>query len=443
MKKVLMILGLVLFNLSITAFGAESNVTAQTSPFEVWINQNNCFESGNYPALFYRNIVYIPMTYSAGECMERNIEWIDGYEQDILLITQKDTDCATKNTVSKNDTNPRQISAETVGCKIAVCNGEYINFIQGTKEYPHLRYNDIIYIPLTWNNVVEKFGWSFAFDETNGVHIDTLHSNITDKREKDIYISQDGSTICYIIERKKYIDTDGSDATDWVGLIRYNHDMTGKDLWCLNMGEFAIEKELSHPVKQGDVRFFKTYRVNEFTAPITRDFWTFLHSATTMMLDTRTGSINKWQALASWRQKEVKDIVADTSVISMSETDYVSDSISIINGENVDIELKSIPMQYVIKRVDSGRNEIILTYDVPLFPGGSLIVPKPTSTITKVNVQLPQWDFRDKNGEYVPEGEYEISLIVPDKVEYIADGKSIILENPKGVFINSIIKLVK
>ena len=280
MKKILMIIGLVLFNLSITAFGAESNITAFTSPFKVWINHSSYIENDAYPSLFYKDIIYIPMTYGAGECMGRNIEWIDGYEQDILLITEKENINSTeKNTVSKNDINIQQVKAEIIDCKIAVCKGDYINFIQGTKDYPLLRYNDIIYIPLTWDNIVDKFCWSYDFDETSGVHIDTLQGSITDKSEKDIYISQDGSTSCYIIERKKYIDSDGCDATDWIGLIRYNHDMTGKDLWCLNMGEFVIEKELSHPVKQGDVRFFKTYKINEFTAPIKRDFWTFLHSA--------------------------------------------------------------------------------------------------------------------------------------------------------------------
>ena len=47
------------------------------------------------------------------------------------------------------------------------------------------------------------------------------------------------------------------------------------------------------------------------------------------------------------------------------------------------------------------------------------------------------------NGNYVSEGEYEISLIVPDKVEYVVNGKTVSNENPKGVFINSKIKLVK
>ena len=106
MKKILMIIGLVLFNLSITAFVAESNITAFTSPFKVWINHSSYIENDAYPSLFYKDIIYIPMTYGAGECMGRNIEWIDGYEQDILLITEKENINSTeKNTVSKNDIN--------------------------------------------------------------------------------------------------------------------------------------------------------------------------------------------------------------------------------------------------------------------------------------------------------------------------------------------------
>ena len=443
MKRFLFIIGLLLFSFPITTI-ASDNLVVSTSPFPVQISGNNYLENNTYPTLFYNNVVYIPMTYNVGECIGINIEWIDGYEQNILLLTEKNDNInIEKNTIIENNISFQQVKTETDDCKIAICKNEYITFIEGTEDYPLLRYKDIVYIPLTWDTIAQKFGWSYTFDESNGVCINASQSNTLEKSEKDIYISEDGSTTCYILERRKYIDSDGYDATDWIGLIRYNHEMTGKDLLCLDMGEFIIEKELSHPIKQGDVRFFKTYKENKFKAPVTRDLWTFLHAATTMMLDTRTGCINKWNTLPSWRRTVTEDAELGITSISMSGTDYVADSVDIINIENCDIELKSIPMQYVIKRIDGGRNEIILTYDVPQFPGGSLIVPAPTSAITKLHFSLPRWDFRDANGNYVPEGEYEISLIVPDTVEYVADGKTVVLTNPKGVFINSKIKLVK
>ncbi len=443
MKRALFIIGLLLFSFPITTV-ASCDIVASSSPFPVQINGNNYLEINTYPTLFYNNVVYIPMTYSIGEYIGRHIEWIDGYEQNVLLLTEKeDNKNITETDISENKTESYTVQATIDDCTVAVANGEYLDFIKGTEKYPLLRYKDIIYIPLTWENIVENFGWEYTFDKVNGVHISTSAKSTEIKAEKDIYISEDGSTTCYILERKKYIDSDGYDATDWIGLIRYNHNMTGKDLLCLDMGEFIVEKELSHPIKQGDVRFFKTYKENKFKAPVTRDLWTFLHAATTMMLDTRTGCINKWNTLPSWRRTVTEDAELGITSISMSGTDYVADSVDIINIENCDIELKSIPMQYVIKRIDGGRNEIILTYDVPQFPGGSLIVPAPTSTITKLHFSLPRWDFRDANGNYVPEGEYEISLIVPDTVEYVADGNTVVLTNPKGVFINSKIKLVK
>lgn len=444
MKKTLLIIGFILLNCSIIAFGAENDIVASTSPFKVHINESSYVENAAYPALFYNNVVYIPMTYGVGECTDRHIEWVNGYEQNVLLLTEKESNKnITKTDISENNTESHTVQATADDCTVAVCNGEYLDFIKGTEKYPLLRYNDIVYLPLTWKNIVEKFGWQYTFDKANGVNINTSEKNTEIRAEKDIYISEDDSTTCYILERKKYIDVDGYDATDWIGLIRYNHEMAGKALLGLNMGEFIIEKELSHPIKQGDIRFFKTYKINEFTAPVTRDFWRFLHSATTMMLDTRTGCINKWQSNPSWRQNVNVDNELGITTISMSGTDYVADSIDIINSENSDIELKSIPMQYVIKRVDEGKDEIILTYDVPQFPNGSLIIPAPTSTITKLHFSLPRWDFRDTNGNYVPEGEYGISLIVPDTVEYIVNGKTVVLENPKGTFINSKIRLVK
>ena len=441
MKKLLLITGILLLNFTLTAFGAEKDIIASISPFEVLINESSYIDGETYPSLFYNNVVYIPMTYDVGECVGRTIEWVDGYEQDVLLLTEKESEnIVVKNTLSENEINPRAVIAEIADCTVAVCMGENLNLIRGTAEYPLLRYKDIIYIPLTWENIVENFGWSYTFDEVNGVNIDASQSNISEKPEKDIYTSEDGSTTSYVLERKKYIDGDNNEKTDYTGLIRFNHDMTGKDL----SSSFIIERELSCPVRQGDVRIFKIRgNSGEFYSPKTEDFWTFLHSATTMMLDARTGCINKWNALPSWRQTVTRNDEFGITSISMSGTDYVADSVDIINGEDSDIELKSIPMQYVIKRVDNGKDEVILTYNVPEFPGGSLIVPAPTSTITKVHFSLPRWDFRDVNGNYVPEGEYEISLVVPDKVEYVVNGETVVNENPKGLIINTRINLVK
>ena len=441
MKKLLLITGILLLNFTLTAFGAEKDIVASTSPFKVQINENSCIDNKTYPSLFYNNVVYMPMTYDVGESVGRTIEWVDGYEQDVLLLTEKESEnIIVKNTISENEISPRTVIAEIADCTVAVCVGENLNLIRGTAEYPLLRYKDIIYIPLTWENIVENFGWCYTFDEVNGVNIDASQSNISEKLEKDIYTSEDGSTTSYVLGRKKYFDGDNNEKTDYTGLIRFNHDMTGKDL----SSGFIIERELSCPVQQGDVRIFKIRgNSGEFYSPNTKDFWTFLHSATTMMLDARTGCINKWNALPSWRQTVTRNDEFGITSISMSGTDYVADSVDIINGEDSDIELKSIPMQYVIKRVDNGKDEVILTYNVPEFPGGSIIVPAPTSTITKVHFSLPRWDFRDVNGNYVPEGEYEISLIVPDTVEYMVGGDTKVLENPKGVFINSRIKLVK
>lgn len=441
MKKFIFVAAIMICYLTITAEAAENNFIVIPSPHEVTINEKKYVEKDAYTTLFYNNVVYIPMTYNVGESVGRTIEWVDGYEQDVLLLTEKEREnIIVKNTMSENEISPRTVIAEIADCTVAVCVGENLNLIRGTAEYPLLRYKDIIYIPLTWGNIVENLGWSYTFDKVNGVNIDASQSSISENPEKDIYTSEDESTTSYVLERKKYIDGDNNEKTDYTGLIRFNHDMTGKDL----SSSFIIERELSCPVRQGDVRIFKIRgNSGEFYSPKTEDFWTFLHSATIMMLDARTGCINKWGALPSWRQTVTRNDEFGITSISMSGTDYVADSVDIINGEDSDIELKSIPMQYVIKRVDNGKDEVILTYNVPEFPGGSLIVPAPTSTITKVHFSLPRWDFRDVNGNYVSEGEYEISLIVPDKVEYVVNGEKVVNENPEGLVINSRFKLVK
>lgn len=445
MKKMFVLISIILVIMSSTVIAAENDIVASISPFKVKVNESGYIENNTYPSLFYNNVVYIPMTYNVGEFLGMTIEWVDGYDQKVLLLTKKENrEVIETDNVKEYGVEKKPVKANVSDCTIAVCKGENLDLVRGTKEYPLLMYKDIIYIPLTWDNIVEKLEWKYSFDEANVMNIETSQSITNENDEKDIYISNDGSTTSYILERKKYVNEDGLEKTDYIGLIRYNYDMVGQELTCYNMSDFIIERELSRPVQQGDLRFFKSYNNDEgFFSPVRENLWKFVHSATTSMLDARTGCINKWNALPSWRQTVTRNDEFGITSISMSGTDYVADSVDIINGEDSDIELKSIPMQYVIKRVDNGKDEVILTYNVPEFPGGSIIVPAPTSTITKVHFSLPRWDFRDVNGNYVSEGEYEISLIVPDKVEYVVNGKTVSNENPKGVFINSKIKLVK
>lgn len=264
MKKLFLLICLVfLFSINVSV-QAENICEVDVSPYKVVLNGRIYREKGGYPALFYNNVVYIPMTYDIGEAVGRTIEWVDGYEQNVLLLTEKESEhIIVKNTINENEIKSQTVIAEIADCTVAICMKENLNLIRGTAKYPLLRYKDIIYIPLTWKNIVGNFGWSYTFDEVNGVNIDTSQSNISEKNEKDIYISEDGSTTCYLLERRKktvkLTDDYAEEKTDYIGLIRFNHDMKGKDLTCYNMSEFIIERELSQPVKQGDIRFFKSY----------------------------------------------------------------------------------------------------------------------------------------------------------------------------------------
>ena len=103
MKRALFIIGLLLFSFPITTV-ASYDIVASSSPFPVQINGNNYLENNTYPTLFYNNVVYIPMTYNVGECIGINIEWIDGYEQNVLLLTEKNYNInIEKNTIIENN----------------------------------------------------------------------------------------------------------------------------------------------------------------------------------------------------------------------------------------------------------------------------------------------------------------------------------------------------
>lgn len=42
-----------------------------------------------------------------------------------------------------------------------------------SEEYPLLNFRDVTYFPLTWRFAVDKFGWDYAFDSTNGLVINS------------------------------------------------------------------------------------------------------------------------------------------------------------------------------------------------------------------------------------------------------------------------------
>lgn len=157
MKKMFVLISIILVIMSSTVIAAENDIVASISPFKVKVNESGYIENNTYPSLFYNNVVYIPMTYNVGEFLGMTIEWVDGYDQKVLLLTKKEKrEVIETDNVKEYGVEKKPVKANVSDCTIAVCKGENLDLVRGTKEYPLLMYKDIIYIPLTWDNIVEK-----------------------------------------------------------------------------------------------------------------------------------------------------------------------------------------------------------------------------------------------------------------------------------------------
>ncbi len=118
-----------------------------------------------YPFIVYKNITYFPMTYSGCRFLGVESEWKGNQEG---LIIEKADVTAAYNAYKASFKNLKSYNAKIAPFPIKV-NGKTINNSQ--EQYPLLYFRDIIYFPMTWKFCVDEFGWSYSFDDTNGLEI--------------------------------------------------------------------------------------------------------------------------------------------------------------------------------------------------------------------------------------------------------------------------------
>ncbi len=140
------------------------------------INGTNIdFKNSLYPVISYNDITYFPMTWHYCRMLGVTTDWND----ETGLRVEKANATAEPIEYEKADnTNEHSLYAVLPKYDIFV-NGKKIE--NDSEEYPLLNFRNVTYFPLTWDFIINEFGWNYTFDSENGLVINSAQEN--DKKE--------------------------------------------------------------------------------------------------------------------------------------------------------------------------------------------------------------------------------------------------------------------
>ena len=154
-------------------WAAGQTVTAYSPDFPVKV-AGYSFTTGNeqYPLLVYRNITYWPMTYDYGQLLGIESAW----SQETGLVITPSANAPIDSGGRMYQWPPfekRQTYQATVVTEPVSVFGQQIDNRQET--YPLLRYQDVIYFPMTWHWLFDTFGCFYQYNgqaQLEGVTLD-------------------------------------------------------------------------------------------------------------------------------------------------------------------------------------------------------------------------------------------------------------------------------
>ena len=136
------------------------------------INGTNIdFKNSLYPVISYNDITYFPMTWHYCRMLDVTTDWT----HETGLRVEKANATAEPIEYQRAD-NARELYAVLPKYDIFV-NGKKIE--NDSEEYPLLNFRNVTYFPLTWDFIINEFGWNYTFDSENGLVINSAE----DKKE--------------------------------------------------------------------------------------------------------------------------------------------------------------------------------------------------------------------------------------------------------------------
>lgn len=152
---------------------ASRTVTVTIPAFPLTVNEVAVENSDSqYPWIVYQDITYAPMTYY--DCRFLGLESVWSADRGLEIVRSgvrwdyHKYPSHTKNRASYT----ARVAAEAI-----TVNGRPID--NGQEPYPFLVFRDITYFPLTWRFAVDEFGWTYAFDPSQGLLLKTAEGRET------------------------------------------------------------------------------------------------------------------------------------------------------------------------------------------------------------------------------------------------------------------------
>jgi hypothetical protein len=150
-----------------------------------------------YPLIVYKEITYVPMTWF--DC--RMLGLVTSWSEDRGLAIEQAPVTSSYAPYAGHQKNASRLYAKVADGPITV-NG---NHVDNTKEqYPLLSFRDVIYFPLTWRFAHDEFGWSYSWDDKQGLAIASNNPRVedvdlpTDATDEDVALFQN---YYYFVER--------------------------------------------------------------------------------------------------------------------------------------------------------------------------------------------------------------------------------------------------
>jgi len=126
------------------------------------------YSEAMYPLIVYNDITYFPMTWHHCRMLGITTRWESDTNE--LFIKREDSEWEIPD-YGRIDNTEAYLYAPVADYDIYVNDKKIDN---SSEEYPILTFRKVTYFPMTWEYMAEEFGWSYTFDNENGLVINSV-----------------------------------------------------------------------------------------------------------------------------------------------------------------------------------------------------------------------------------------------------------------------------
>ena len=228
MKKKSLLSALVILLLAMLPQTAEAKAVNVSLPEHTVTINGHVVESraDQYPLVVYKGITYLPLTDEVmqfvgleQQCYQQL--WKTKNDRDVWFVGLADRTVSQWPVHPRQEANKRSHSAQVLAGRVAIKTIFDDAFYQNQQAtYPLLRLREVIYLPLTYQIVVEDFGWTYAYDEQAGLVIDSTDP-LKPRWEDERIPIQSPNAAMDLQEYTYYTD----------GYLGYPHMTIGSGIW--------------------------------------------------------------------------------------------------------------------------------------------------------------------------------------------------------------------